>query len=205
MGSIAVEELLKERKPSASTSRAPMKAIPHSQDVSPIAIVGMGMRLPGGITSAEEFWDFLVSKGDARSKIPESRFNIDAFYNSSKPGSVRTQYGYFLNQDLAHIDAPFFSMGKYEAERLDPQQRLLLEVVWECLESAGVTGWRGKDIGCFVGSFGEDWLDMSSKDTQDINRVRAIGTGDFALANRVSYEYDLKGPRSEYPSLYSES
>ncbi|OAL66032.1 polyketide synthase [Trichophyton rubrum] len=194
MGSIAVEELLKERKPSASTSRAPMKAIPHSQDVSPIAIVGMGMRLPGGITSAEEFWDFLVSKGDARSKIPESRFNIDAFYNSSKPGSVRTQYGYFLNQDLAHIDAPFFSMGKYEAERLDPQQRLLLEVVWECLESAGVTGWRGKDIGCFVGSFGEDWLDMSSKDTQDINRVRAIGTGDFALANRVSYEYDLKGP-----------
>ncbi|EFE44178.1 polyketide synthase, putative [Trichophyton verrucosum HKI 0517] len=195
MGSIAVEELLKERESSASTSCTPMKAVSNSQDVPPpIAIVGMGMRLPGGITSAEEFWDFLVSKGDARSKIPESRFNIDAFYNSSKPGSVRTEYGYFLNQDLAHIDTSFFSMVKYEAERLDPQQRLLLEVVWECLESAGVTGWRGKDIGCFVGSFGEDWLDMSSKDTQDINRVRAIGAGDFALANRVSYEYDLKGP-----------
>ncbi|EFQ96902.1 fatty acid synthase S-acetyltransferase [Nannizzia gypsea CBS 118893] len=162
--------------------------------VPPVAIVGMAMRLPGSIHSAEEFWEFLVKKGDARSRVPESRFNIDAFHDSSKPGSVKTEYGYFLHEDPAYVDAPFFSMSKYEAANLDPQQRLLLEVVWECLETGGQTGWRGKDIGCFVGSFGEDWLDMSSKDTQDIDRIRALGTGDFALSNRISYEYDLKGP-----------
>ncbi|KAM5494833.1 Type I Iterative PKS [Microsporum audouinii] len=176
-------------------STAPINARPKSHDVPPpIAIVGMAMRLPGGINSAEEFWKFLVNKGDARGRVPQSRFNIDAFHNSSKPGSVKTEYGYFLHEDPAYVDAPFFSMSKYEAAKLDPQQRLLLEVVWECLETGGQTGWRGKDIGCFVGSFGEDWLDMSSKDTQDIDRIRALGTGDFALSNRVSYEYDLKGP-----------
>ncbi|EEQ34967.1 Fum1p [Microsporum canis CBS 113480] len=206
MGSIAIEELV-ERKRTVDgmnhlhhgelngVSTAPINAGPKPHDVPPpIAIVGMAMRLPGGINSAEEFWEFLVNKGDARGRVPQSRFNIDAFHNSSKPGSVKTEYGYFLHEDPAYVDAPFFSMSKYEAAKLDPQQRLLLEVVWECLETGGQTGWRGKDIGCFVGSFGEDWLDMSSKDTQDIDRIRALGTGDFALSNRVSYEYDLKGP-----------
>ncbi|KAM5467173.1 Type I Iterative PKS [Microsporum ferrugineum] len=195
MGSIAIEELVERERTTNGISTASINAGLKSHDVPPpVAIVGMAMRLPGGINSAEEFWKFLINKGDARGRVPQSRFNIDAFYNSSKPGSVKTEYGYFLHEDPAYVDAPFFSMSKYEAAKLDPQQRLLLEVVWECLETGGQSGWRGKDIGCFVGSFGEDWLDMSSKDTQDIDRIRALGTGDFALSNRVSYEYDLKGP-----------
>lgn len=44
---------------------------------------------------------------------------------------------------------------KKELEVLDPQGRLLLEVVYECMQNAGQTEWRGKDIGCFVGVFGE--------------------------------------------------
>ena len=161
----------------------------------PIAIVGMAMRLPGGVNCAEEFWDLLMNKRDGLCTVPETRYNIDAFYNPTKLGMVKTQHGYFLKDDPGFVDASFFSMSKYEAAKLDPQQRLLLEVVWECMENGGQTGWRGKDIGCFVGSFGEDWLDLSSRDAQDIDRFRVLGTGDFALSNRISYEYDLKGPR----------
>ena len=66
----------------------------------------------------------------------------------------------------------------------------------ECLENAGETNWRGKKIGCYIGSFGEDWMEIQSKDTHESNRNRITGYGDFLLANRISYEYDFKGPRS---------
>lgn len=160
----------------------------------PVAIVGMAMRLPGGVNSDAEFWDFLVNKRDGLCRVPESRYNVDAFYDELRPGAVRTKHGYFLQRDISQLDASFFAMSKLEAEKLDPQQRHLLEVVWECMENGGQTGWRGTNIGLYVGSFGEDWLDLLAKDTQHFDRYRVMSAGDFALANRVSYEYDLRGP-----------
>lgn len=162
----------------------------------PIAIVGMGMRLPGGVNGSNAFWDLLINKKDGRCRIPGDRYNIDAFYSpSGKPGTIKTQHGFFLEDaDLQHLDASFFSMNKTELERLDPQQRMLLEVVWECMENGGQTGWRGKNIGCYIGVFGEDWLDLTTKDVQNLGVYRVSGSGDFALANRVSYEYNLSGP-----------
>jgi len=171
----------------------------ESQNIAatPVAIVGMALRLPGAVNSADDLWDLLINKKDGRCRIPGNRYNIDAFHSSSrKPGTVSMQHGYFLQDDLEHLDAAFFSMNKAEVAKLDPQQRLLLEVVWECMENGGQTGWRGRDIGCYVGVFGEDWLDLSNKDTQHLGMYRITGSGDFAIANRVSYEYDLKGPRS---------
>ena len=90
----------------------------------------------------------------------------------------------------------FFSVNRSEVELLDPQQRLLLEVVWECMESAGQTKWRGTNTGCYVGAFGEDWHDLINKDTQAQGISGVSSSSDFALSNRVSYEYNLKGPRS---------
>jgi acyl transferase domain-containing protein len=65
----------------------------------------------------------------------------------------------------------------------------------ECFENAGETGWRGKDVGVYIGSFGEDWNDIQHHDRHDLNLYKLGGTSDFVLANRISYEYDLKGPR----------
>ncbi|KAK3328126.1 polyketide synthase [Cercophora scortea] len=162
---------------------------------APIAIVGIGLRLPGQITTTDQFWDLLVSKRDTRSQVPGTRYNIDAFHSpSGRPGMVRSRYGHFLDCDLGHMDASFFSMSKAEVEKLDPQQRLLLEVAWECLENGGQRNCRGGNIGCYVGIFGEDWLDLSAKDPQHVGMYRITGTADFALSNRVSYELDLKGP-----------
>jgi acyl transferase domain-containing protein len=137
---------------------------------TPIAIVGMALRLPGGVRSSSEFWDMMVNKRDGRTTIPETRYNIEGFHNSfpNKPGSINTQHGYFLQDKLEHLDATFFSMNRAEVEKLDPQQRLLLEVVWESMENGGQRDWRGKDIGCYVGVFGEDWMDLCTKDTQHL-------------------------------------
>lgn len=56
----------------------------------PIAIVGMGCRLPGGASNPEKLWDLLTRKQSARKETPPDRFNIDAFYhpNADKNGTV---------------------------------------------------------------------------------------------------------------------
>ncbi|KAL4875728.1 putative polyketide synthase [Aspergillus karnatakaensis] len=190
--------------PTSSTTSINDNTLSHGV-YKPIAIVGMAMRLPGGVRTEKAFWDMLAEKRDGLCRVPESRYNVDSFYSDSKRHSVRTTKGYFLQEDPAEFDAPFFGISNFEASRLDPQQRLLLEVVWECMESAGQQHWQGSDIGCYVGVFGEDWLDISSKDTQQIDRFHVLGTGNFALSNRISYEYDLTGPSMTFQTGCSSS
>ncbi|KAJ0120167.1 polyketide synthase [Diaporthe amygdali] len=162
----------------------------------PIAVCGMALRVPGGVRHPNELWDMLTSKGEGRNVIPSDRFSVEGYYSEHQPkqGTINFKHGYFLEDGLQHFDASFFSMSRREVERLDPQQRLLLEVVHECMESAGEVGWRGKNIGCMVGSFGQDWSELSQSDKLASGLYTITGQGDFLLANRVSFEYDLKGP-----------
>ena len=165
----------------------------------PIAICGMALRLPAGLKTPQHLWDFLLAGCDARGRIPSSRYNVAAFHDpTGKHGTVMTEYGYFLDEDIGALDTSFFSMPRMEVERTDPQQRLMLEVVRECFEDAGETAWRGKRIGCYMGSLGEDWCEMSTRETQSWGGYRYTGYGDFALSNRISYEMDLQGPRFVY-------
>ncbi|KAJ3526674.1 hypothetical protein NM208_g11075 [Fusarium decemcellulare] len=162
-----------------------------------IAICGMACRLPGGLHTPQQLWEFLVNKGDARTRVPESRYNVDAYYSPHvKPGSVKSEYGYFLDEsiNLGSLDGSFFNLGRTEAERADPHQRQMLEVVRECVDDAGETNLRGGLIGCYMGSFGEDWIEMWAKEPQQWGMHRVGGYGDFLLSNRISYEMDLHGP-----------
>lgn len=165
----------------------------------PIAICGMALRLPAGLKTPQQLWEFLLAGGDARGRVPSSRYNVAAFHDpTGKHGTVITEYGYFLNEDIGALDTSFFSMPRMEVERTDPQQRLMLQTARECFEDAGEIAWRGKRIGCFMGSLGEDWCEMFARETQNWGPYRYTGFGDFALSNRVSYEMDLQGPRFVY-------
>lgn len=168
----------------------------QSHSHPPIAICGMALRLPAGLKTPEQLWEFLLAGGDARGRVPGSRYNVAAFHDpTGKHGTVTTEYGYFLDEDIGALDTSFFSMPRMEVERTDPQQRLMLEATRECFEDAGETAWRGKRIGCYMGSLGEDWCEMFARETQNWGPYRYTGFGDFALSNRVSYEMDLQGPR----------
>lgn len=88
----------------------------------PIAICGMAMRLPGNVSNAEQLWDFLVGKKDARSTVPPERYNADAFHGEGR-------HGYFLKDiDLESFDASPFRVSRAEVQQMDPQHRLLLEL-----------------------------------------------------------------------------
>ncbi|RYP85129.1 hypothetical protein DL769_001033 [Monosporascus sp. CRB-8-3] len=168
---------------------------PENPKPNPIAIVGIGLRLPGGCHDAESYWDLLINQRDARRPIPSERFNADGFHQQSGvAGSLSMKHGYFLDEPVDLFDAAFFSMSQAEVARVDPQQRLLLEVMHEALENAGEVGWRGSNVAVYAGSFGQDWLQMQARDPQDGNAYGITGMDDFTLANRVSYELDLRGP-----------
>ncbi|KAH6858814.1 hypothetical protein BKA58DRAFT_346728, partial [Alternaria rosae] len=163
----------------------------------PIAICGMACRLPGGVHSPSELWDFLHAGRDARDTVPASRYNMSAYYSPDrKPGTIVTQQGYFLDStnDLAALDTSFFSMPRKEVEALDPQQRLLLEVAREALDDSGETGWKGSNTGVYVGSFGQDWYDTYYRDTEVHGIYQVLGPHDFMVSNRLSHELDLHGP-----------
>ncbi|TDZ15955.1 Highly reducing polyketide synthase gloL [Colletotrichum orbiculare MAFF 240422] len=164
---------------------------------APVAICGIGLRLPGGINTPISLYNFLVSRKDARSKpdVPRYESKHHYFTGTGKSGSLPTEEGYWLsNDDVTKFDPSMFSMSPKEMAKLDPQQRLLLQVVWEALENAAETDWQGQKIGCYVGSFGDDWREMHAVDTQDDGMYRLTGYMDFAQANRVSHAFDLRGP-----------
>nr|ALQ33027.1 putative polyketide synthase [Fusarium subglutinans] len=171
------------------------KAVTDAPEEPQIAICGIALRLPGGITNCDGYWDLLYHGLDAKRPIPSSRFNIDGF-NDSLGGkdSIKIKDGYFIEGDISCLDTSFFSMSKNELVGVDPQQRLLLEVTQECLDDAGEINFRGKQIGCYVGTFGDDWLIMNAKESLQGGVYATTGGTDVMMANRTSYEFDFQGP-----------
>ena len=66
--------------------------------IDPVAIVGVGLRLPGGLSTPDEFWDFLLRGGDAITEVPSDRWSADAFSHSADEscGTIVTRFGGFL-------------------------------------------------------------------------------------------------------------
>ena len=171
----------------------------HSNSSS-LAIVGIGCRYPGGISSADTFWD-VISKGtDAIIDVPSDRWDYRKFFdaNDKRPGKSRVKQGGYLHQSLDQFDPLFFGISPREAAYTDPQQRLLLEVTWEAFEDAGITEerLRGSDTGVFIGAFNLDnlLLQLGRDNVETISASTAASVTMTMLSNRLSYTFDLTGP-----------
>jgi acyl transferase domain-containing protein len=107
--------------------RAKLDEMESSQKGS-IAIVGMGLRLPGGMRNESSLWHVLENGVDTISEIPADRWDVAAYYDPDpdKPGKMNTRYGSFL-KDADQFDAEFFGVSPREAVSMDPQHRLLME------------------------------------------------------------------------------
>nr|POE53237.1 fumagillin dodecapentaenoate synthase [Quercus suber] len=116
------------------------------------------------------------------------------FSSENRPGTVKDQFGYFIEEDLAAFDGAAFNIAPTILEQCDPQQRKLLEVAQECLDDAGETKERLQQVGVYVGSFAQDWSDMMEKDPLALGAERAMDGGAFSLANRLSHAMGLRGP-----------
>lgn len=175
---------------------------PSLHPLEPIAVVGMACRLPGDVHTPSALWELLASKKSTFGPVPDSRFTHSSFYHplGTRPGSLNIPGGHFLSQSLGAFDASFFSITPFEANSIDPQQRMLLEVTWECLESAGIAPetLEGKNVGVYVGAWTCDYETIQKSDIEGKGASESAwitGTGPAILSNRVSYVYNLRGPR----------
>src|SRR6476620_10917909 len=98
----------------------------------PVAIIGMGLRFPGGNNSPGEFSEFLANGRSAIGPIPEGR--LGAGVDATEVGF--TNGGYL--DEIEQFDAMYFNVSPREADFIDPQQRLVLETAWEALEDANI-------------------------------------------------------------------
>lgn len=175
----------------------------------PIAIVGMGCRLPGDVSSPEEFWELCSRARSGWSEIPKSRFNHAAFHhpNPDKLGCYNPKGGHFLKEDLDLFDAPFFNITEKEAISMDPQQRLLLECTFEALENAGIPkqSLSRKNVAVYVGGSFADYELNNVRDTDTAPMHQATGCASSILANRLSYYFDLTGPSATVDTACSSS
>ncbi|KAI4271885.1 MAG: hypothetical protein LQ337_005685 [Flavoplaca oasis] len=194
---------------SPESSNPSALSAPSSTPVDdPAVIVGLACRVPGA-QNPSELWDLINEQKDVQRKIPEDRFNVDAFYHpeGTNKGTTNAKYGYFLDQDIGAFDAGFFNISGKEAEAMDPQQRLLLEVVYEALEDAGIPldSINGSQTSVFCGCFTNDYNAMTTKDLMTYPKYTVTGTGNSILANRISYFYNLHGPSATIDTACSSS
>ena len=163
----------------------------------PMAIVGMGMRFPGGANDPESYWQLLKDGVDAITPIPGDRWSIDDWYDADPmtPGKMYTRHGGFLT-GIDRFAADFFSISRREAESLDPQQRMLMEVAWEALEHAGQapSSLHGSRTGVFVGLGNSDYIRLLSQSPEQIDVYFATGSAPSIATGRLSYLLGLQGP-----------
>nr|QEE83322.1 polyketide synthase 12778 [Alternaria oxytropis] len=164
----------------------------------PIAIIGSACRFAGGVTSPSQLWELLKEPRDVLGTIPESRFHADGFYhpNGMYHGHTNVRSAYTLDEHPGTFCAKFFRTKPVEAQAVDPQQRVLLEVVYEGLESAGlsVQQLRGSKTAIYVGMMSNDYENMLVQDYDTLPMYHGTGTSRALAANRVSYFFDWKGP-----------
>ncbi|WLW50153.1 type I polyketide synthase [Streptomyces sp. YU58] len=180
-----------------TASRPPAAAPLPRRDGAVLAVVGIGCRLPGGITSPAGFWEFLRTGGDAVRQVPEDRWET---YRSASPAHAtvldRTMSAGGYLDEIEGFDAEFFGISPAEAAEMDPQQRMFLEVAWESLEHAGIPAdsLAGTRTGVFVGASGDDFARHRMDDLPGISGWSLPGSTLSVIAARPSYLLDLRGP-----------
>ncbi|MDF3339946.1 sulfolipid-1 biosynthesis phthioceranic/hydroxyphthioceranic acid synthase [Mycolicibacterium septicum] len=165
--------------------------------VTPVAVIGMSCRLPGGIDSPALLWEALIRGDDFVTEVPPDRWDADEYYDPEPgvPGRSVSKWGAFLD-DVAGFDAEFFGINERESAALDPQHRLLLETSWEAMEHAGLTREALSDslTGVFVGLTHADYQ-MLAADAQSLEAAYGFSGNNFSLASgRIAYALGVHGP-----------
>ncbi|MEV6276993.1 beta-ketoacyl synthase N-terminal-like domain-containing protein [Nocardia sp. NPDC051832] len=153
----------------------------------PLAVIGVGIRFPGGIDDLNSLWQALSTGRDLLGDLPpQRRRRFDGEW------AGLPQRGGFLT-DVFGFDAKFFGIGPAEARAMDPQHRLLLEVAWEAFEDGACLPdlRQPSSIGVYVGISTFDYLDWLGAAK---GPFLALGAGHCFAAGRIAHVLNLTGP-----------
>lgn len=175
----------------------------------PIAIIGAGCRLPGGIRSPEDLWRFVDEERDAIGPFPRDRgWDFAALFDPDRdrPGTSHAREGGFI-YDATDFDAAFFRISPREALTTDPQQRLALEVCWEAVEHARLRPreLRGSSTAVYLGVITLDYGTLLAELPAELEGQLATASLGSVVSGRVAYVLDLKGPVATLDTACSSS
>ncbi|MET7689240.1 type I polyketide synthase [Streptomyces sp. NPDC005483] len=187
------------RTPSRTTAPAPATVASPSE---PIAVIGLGCRLPGGVHGPADYWRLLTDGVDAIGRVPEDRWRDFTPF----PPEDAPRYGGYLD-DIAGFDADFFRITPREAAVMDPQQRILLEVVHEALTHAAVpaASLAGTATGVFVGVSAPEYGSLTGADPAAVDPWAPAGGALSVTAGRLAYVLDTHGPSMAVDTACSSS
>lgn len=165
--------------------------------VTPVAVIGMGCRLPGGINSPDMLWEALERGDNLVTEIPADRWDVDEFYDPEPgvPGKSVTRHGGFLD-DIWGFDAPFFGLRTHEATYMDPNHRLLMETSWEAIEHAGLAprSLFGSKTGVFMGVVHDDHVVLTYESGTVHDPYAYPGNTPSMASGRIAYWLGVHGP-----------
>ncbi|ORY36775.1 ketoacyl-synt-domain-containing protein [Neocallimastix californiae] len=177
----------------------------EKQSNGKIAIIGMGLRLPGAINSAKSLWLALAKGKDCVLPPIKTRDLHRNYVNKPSDQLDPTEHNiprlglYDTRNSVAkpsQFDAKFFNCLPDEALALDPRHRWILETSWEALENAGIppNSLENSSTGVFVGINDDHEYSDLLTECGVKSPIAAHGQSPSGIAGRLSYFYRLYGP-----------
>jgi acyl transferase domain-containing protein len=164
-----------------------------------IAIVGMGLRVPGART-AHEYWKNLVAGVESVRPLSDEQL-LAAGESAERLKHPRYVKSASVLEDVEYFDPEFFGLSPKEAGIMDPQHRFLLETAWEALEDAGhvpdkFEGPIGVWAGCGMGAYFANNILTNRELLEQVGLflLRHTGNDKDFLPTRISYCLNLRGP-----------
>ena len=198
-----ITALLEKNSILVETSQLSPTPKPYGDDINSIpadaiAVVGMSGRFPDSDT-LDEFWKLLETAQTTHQVIPETRFNIDDFYDPTraKHNALLARYGCFL-KNPGDFDHRLFNISPREAMQMDPVQRMLLMTTYEALEMAGYSSSPESEheqtpprIATYFGQTVDDWKSINEQQGIDTHFLPGVNRG-FA-PGRLSHFFQWAG------------
>jgi fatty acid synthase len=147
-------------------------------------ISGYSLRAPSS-SNPREFYESLRDGKDMTT--PTRRYPPGYLGLPPRTGTIPT---------IDRFDQDFFKFSTKQTEKLDVAIRMLLEVTHEALMDAQlpIEQLKGTKTGVYVGHCFSDFLGRSTCD-KSLTGYELVNGAHAMAANKISYFYDLKGPR----------